>query len=368
MRIIFLLAALLISACTATPPPPSIPEGTPRASIQDTFIRQNRSSAIAFVAEKINSSSIHNATYNTQVYGSGPVLQTVHGLRDVRIEPLTIILTGTNLHGAPINSMLGDNHYVSGSVEFTPEKDKKYFVKGKLDEDYSAVWIENFEGKIVSKIVEKTGKNIEQATAVKQTLLHQKNSTKPKTPYEFFLQITPGDNSEQVISRLGPPDQIKHHGSNFMSSRPETDDYIYNKLGLIRLWKQGGNFYVHSVKVKSQNKPLTQEEIKGLLAASEGKALPKVAKRVYKSDVDDINTLDLIAHKIWSTRHSENDYTIDGSAWLCKTLTQANNPRYRSMLEKLSKEASARKLRKYALLAYESLPPKDTPQYLTLER
>lgn len=35
-------------------------------------------------------------------------------------------------------------YQVKGDVQFTPEADKTYVVKGELGESYSAVWLEEF--------------------------------------------------------------------------------------------------------------------------------------------------------------------------------------------------------------------------------
>ena len=47
-------------------------------------------------------------------------------------------------------------YFVEGDVEVDIKEREVYFVKGELSKEYSAIWLENSKGEIVSPKIEKS--------------------------------------------------------------------------------------------------------------------------------------------------------------------------------------------------------------------
>jgi hypothetical protein len=79
--------------------------------------------------------------------GQGMNLSTVYLQRAIPARPMKVKLLGTHKTAAPIHEMgsrmAGTFFSVEGVVEFSPEPDGKYIVKGELKKEGSSVWIEN---------------------------------------------------------------------------------------------------------------------------------------------------------------------------------------------------------------------------------
>ncbi|AOF81962.1 putative lipoprotein [Methyloversatilis sp. RAC08] len=88
--------------------------------------------------------------------GQGFRLSPQFPSRLVPVKPLKVVVVGTHATGAPIHEiasrMSGNFRSVEAELDFTPEADKVYIVKGNLEKDSSAVWIEDaMSGQPVTK-------------------------------------------------------------------------------------------------------------------------------------------------------------------------------------------------------------------------
>ena len=97
--------------------------------------------------------SVTQATFS----GSGLNFKPVAHERKVPAKPMQVKVVGNTYWAAPIGALLGKSYNVNGTVSFTPKPGQRYFVRGRLGEGYSAVWIENGSGALVTKKIEKRG-------------------------------------------------------------------------------------------------------------------------------------------------------------------------------------------------------------------
>jgi len=116
-----------------------------------------------FVVAAIDGERIKNSIGSTQVasqrLGGRPFQPTVDVVgRKVPVRPAQYTIIGTHVTKAPIQEIVGRAAgsflSVEGTVEFTPEPDGLYVVKGELRKGGSSVWIEDLNtNQIVSKKV-----------------------------------------------------------------------------------------------------------------------------------------------------------------------------------------------------------------------
>lgn len=131
------------------------------AMIADSFLRLSEGGANMYFIKSINGKPILNSviTSGDASYGQGLKLRALGETRRVLVKELTLHLVAEVYNSAPIVSIFtaGSNYIVEGSIRFTPKVNEKYIVKGKLTKNYSAVWLEDINGNIVSDTIEKKG-------------------------------------------------------------------------------------------------------------------------------------------------------------------------------------------------------------------
>lgn len=132
----------------------------PTASIRDSGFSEDGTKAQMFALVEIDGNRVPNAfgASANASYGRGATLTTVFPERKVRAAPLKLTLRASHATGAPIHAiasqMAGTFFSVEGVVDFTPEPNAIYIVKGDLKKDKSSVWIEHTAtGKPVSAVV-----------------------------------------------------------------------------------------------------------------------------------------------------------------------------------------------------------------------
>lgn len=283
--------------------------------------------------------------------------------RKVEATTIELVLVGQSM-GAPVEHLFDQSLTVTGVIPFNPIANEKYLVKGKLSQHYSAIWIEDINGKICSDIIETFGKDKAKSDAFKENLFSQKNDLSPKTRNEIFTQITTGESSNYILDKLGAPNNITHRNANFFIHKPAYSTYTYNDLGAIQLTgNPDGELFVKKVTPYTSKSALENSANKGLLSNIDGQTLQTMAKSLYRQNITETQSLDTIATKIWVERLNENKHMVDGAAWLCKILQKSNDPRYKEILHQVSIQASSSKLRKYAENAYISLPASDSEQF-----
>jgi len=158
--LIFLSLVLTLGGCAAYAP--SVPENYkgPLATVKDSSKKYSASKIDLFYLKKIDGKKIEDSRSRTLIANSGKgfYISPVIVSRKIPAKLCTVMITGRTEYAAPILALTGKVYEVSGEVEFYPEEDKTYIVKGELTEKYSSVWIEDVESKrIVGNKVEVKG-------------------------------------------------------------------------------------------------------------------------------------------------------------------------------------------------------------------
>ncbi|MBP7064048.1 hypothetical protein [Ferrovibrio sp.] len=149
---------IFLAACTHNP----IPEGYtgPVAMVADSYSQRSGVSADFFVLSAINDRQIDDSIVGTRManHGQGFAQTPVALSRSIPAQPAKFTLKGRRQYGAPILELLNKIYEITGDIEFTPEPNARYVVKGSLSEEYSAVWLENSAtGEVVVKKLEIRG-------------------------------------------------------------------------------------------------------------------------------------------------------------------------------------------------------------------
>lgn len=356
------IMAFLIAGCVSYAP--SIPEGYTGdiATINDSFQRQSRSKANFYYIKLIDGKPIHNSlnASASASYGKGAQLVTMGASRSVPVKPLSIHIVGQVYHSAPVGAMFnaGKNYLIEGEVDFTPEKDQTYLITGSLSEAYSAVWIADINGNVVSKVIEDKSPSYTPA----QTSNDQQKK-KEISREELFLNLAGGESESLVVSKLGKPDGVSIYKGNAFTGKPGSITYQYNGLGNIQFSAQNEKpLFIERVTsaVKFSNDiPSIKMQL-----ASTGPTLQSLAKGYWQQNNIEVEILDLFAEKIWSEKGTDDPYVVDALAWLCKTLSKSNNSRYRSLLQDIANEASSKKLKKHAKENLDLLPTTKVEQFI----
>jgi hypothetical protein len=139
------VVAVALSAC-ATPPLTAGYTG-PTATLKDSsLVSPGEACGDFFFLNEYAGKSADNALQASARanYGSGPVIRVANEFsRPVPARTSTFFIVGRTHCGAPIMEMMRTVYLVGGNVEFTPQADGVYVIKGELSPDHSAVWIED---------------------------------------------------------------------------------------------------------------------------------------------------------------------------------------------------------------------------------
>lgn len=151
-----LLSALLLSGCVINQ---TIPKGYtgPLSTIEDSSSPVSGTRIHFFQLTKIDGRPIDSSTAATgrASSGRGAVIHLVENSRKVPATKSVLSLQGRTYVAMPILALGGGMYTVSGDIEALLEANKTYRVKGTLSKGYSAVWLEDDQGNIVSSKTEK---------------------------------------------------------------------------------------------------------------------------------------------------------------------------------------------------------------------
>mgnify|MGYP000070029680 FL=1 len=130
------------------------------AVIKDSVQTYSTSKADFFVVSKIQQTATISSLQKTLQLNQGRGMFMIPYLVDQEIaaQKINIQLLGRTHYAAPILALTNTVYEIKGDVEFTPQANKVYVVKGVLSADYSAIWLEEQgTGNIVGNKIEKHG-------------------------------------------------------------------------------------------------------------------------------------------------------------------------------------------------------------------
>jgi len=151
-KLLPLLAVVLLSGCASVYKP--VPDGYtgPTATIEDSFKAVSNSEVEFFYVNKLDGHDIKNSRFASLSAnaGRGMNLNPVPVERAVPAsKPLSVLIVGRTEYGAPILALTNTVYQIKGTIDFTPEPNKRYVVKGALAESRSSVWLEDAQTKQV---------------------------------------------------------------------------------------------------------------------------------------------------------------------------------------------------------------------------
>lgn len=158
-NVVSLVLIGLLSACASFKP--ALPEyDGPTATIQDRGFAEDGTKAQLFAVVEIDGKQIMNAFWASAKAsdGYGHRLITMYPIRKVKVVPMKLTLKGSHITGMPLHALAsqlaGTFFSVEGQVDFTPEPDGRYSVRGELTKTKSSIWIEDeATGKPVTRVI-----------------------------------------------------------------------------------------------------------------------------------------------------------------------------------------------------------------------
>lgn len=188
---------------------------------------------------------------------------------------------------------------------------------------------------------------------------------------DIFNNLVGGETDKIVKAKLGTPNDVEiYEGNSFTFKKPHIT-YIYEGLGKIQFSAANVNAEIvprFIIKVSPELVNVADKfSLEKQLMSVSGTELQQLAKKVYLESNLNQDTLDLVAKKAWLERSSENAYTADGVAWLCKVLGKSKNPRYRHLLSQLQQKQFSRKIRRHSKASLKLLSMDETEQFMPEE-
>lgn len=363
------LLLILLTGCSVTSP--SVPKGYEgeTATVDDTLSRIDNSSASIFYIDKINDKNVHNSLIATQnaSMGQGLKLTVLGASRTVTVQPIQLHIAAQVYNAAPILHIFADKNYlVEGTIQFTPKANESYIVSGKLSDDYSAVWLENTKGEVVSDIIEKKDK----VTILRpHPLIENQNNISRK---DYFSNIKQGASREYVLKVLGRPNSITTKVPNDPKSKTI---YIYPDLGQVEFsqFRSPTNeplFVEKTIELSTvQHTEIAISKVE--LLSGQDTQIADIINNINSGNIDqqkqaikllvvggitDPTIYDLLENKLQTTLPMSTSNTdIDNAAWLIRGLGYSGNRKYSQTLNNIVSGSYHKKLKKYANQALENL-------------
>ncbi len=155
LRIMLLMVTAFLTGCATNTP---IPEGYKGvlATVHDTVKAQDKTLAYFFELTNVDGRSVASSTATTMEknYGQGFNMAPSENSREVPATKSTLSIQGVSHYAAPILALGGENYAVKGDVTVDLKPNQHYYVKGSLGKSYSAVWLEDSKGRMVSEKIQ----------------------------------------------------------------------------------------------------------------------------------------------------------------------------------------------------------------------
>lgn len=386
MKVVLLVSlSYLVGGCAL--PSPFIPDNYAgdTAIINDTFDQFGDMNADIYYVESIDGKVIENAIDSTMIAinsetkkaGACWRLSPVGHHRKVPTQPMHITVAGKKLS---INKLL---RYTSGTLEpvvkgelqFTPEANATYLVKGNLSPEFTGIWLEDGFGNIVSTVIGTINPNRKNTPLSRADIKNSKDGNADSSlRRDLFLSISSGENELFVKEKLGEPDAVgSGRGDGWRGSVSFVTNYFYNNLGTVQFYeKEKPILYVTKIipiGAEKKDDELADEKpdekivlVKKYLADGNSKALLDVAKNILQSGENNQDNLDELAEITWDQRSKTDRDTAEVLSLFCQILGKSNNPRYRLVLGTLKEEGRTRALRKNASRGLQKLPEVNTAE------
>jgi hypothetical protein len=322
------------------------------ATIIDTYKRSSRSTADFYYATIINGEKVAYALNKSASRSSGQNRNLTLIGQDKKIpttSPVSVHIIGNAFNVLPIAALFNSDeaHFVEGNVSFTPKNNLSYLVNGTLSAQYSAVWIEDEFGNIVSDVISKGNPK------TKASDLLSIKDYRSQSPTEIFNSLKGGETFKLVNKKLGQPMSL----TPFINKK-NISSFKYKDIGSVQFsGSQMYGYYLTAIQPIIGNTKEGLENIKRLLSTDHGGQLRRTALEFYDRDLSNTAALDLFAQKLWNSKNADHRNAVDAMSWICKMLAKSGEDRYYDLLAKISIESTESKLRKYAKESLAKLSP-----------
>lgn len=155
-----LFGALALGGCATYGPSVPTDYTGPKATVKDTAKVYSSSKADFFYLSQVDGKKIEDSRSKTVRMNRGQGMQmTPYILKNpIPAKPTTLSIVGRTEYAAPILALNNTVYQLKGNVEFNPEPNRTYVVRGELGENYSAIWLEAQETQaVIGKKIEVTG-------------------------------------------------------------------------------------------------------------------------------------------------------------------------------------------------------------------
>jgi hypothetical protein len=333
MKYIILIAFLCLTACKSTPA--LVGKGLPKANLIDTFEQNHKiDSAKFFIADKVNHIRIPNARGRSldRSNGQGANLLLTGVERDIPIYLTSVNLVAELVHARPIDYIFAnlDNSFIKGVVKFRPKEGLNYLVKGHISADYTAVWIEDENGEIVTDLIEGIGSDKALAQKEKNRIFDLRQPKIEDKKKHILNQVSQGEPLHLVEKKFGKKGTTLDSGRNFKLIR-------FEGIGTIRF----GCFYNHScfthkkIKIIRSDKKRLQE-IEKFIAVLSPKELRFGLREFLEFDLSSTAVMDIFAAKLWKIHHTDKSHLVKASVVLCRMIGSSGYNRYRNLLRSIT--------------------------------
>lgn len=155
-----LVLALALGGCASYQPVPDGHTG-PVAVVSDSGERESGGRARLFALTAIDGNRISSSFAESARASEGKGLSLLVRIvsRQIPAKAMKVTLRGSHMTSAPIHAIFsraaGTFLSVEGVVDFAPAPDGEYVVKGELDPNGSAIWIEDARtGQLVTQRIQ----------------------------------------------------------------------------------------------------------------------------------------------------------------------------------------------------------------------
>ncbi len=141
-----LLLCAALAACETVPEPAAQAPTGPRARLDETAKVHSASKADFFAVTDIDGRPVRNSMAETftRNYGRGTVMTPYFLNQDLPAGvPVKVGVVARTYYAAPALAMVNEVYQVKGVVEFTPQANGRYVMRGELGAAHAAVWIED---------------------------------------------------------------------------------------------------------------------------------------------------------------------------------------------------------------------------------
>lgn len=322
-----------------------------KATLYDSYQVYSSSRVEFFFVSRIDGKNAYNAYIKSSNASQGMgALMLNYGIhRDIPSRAVRLELTASTGSAAPVVSLFhSSTKQLKGEITFYPEQDQIYQVNGFTSDAYSALWIEDINGKIVSDIVERSGNAADNAEMHAMLDFEGRKADRNRSTAEQFLNLRGGDSQSLLVAKLGKPALEETIESNRSINRLA---YHYDGLGKVYFGTMTEDPYTSFIRPDFNL--IAFEEA---LTTKNPLMLQAFARFYYKNGELNEARLDAIAQTLLSWHKSDNPNIVESNAYFCRTLGKSGNLRYQPLLARLAADKSShKKLQRYAEAALTQL-------------